>query len=115
MNLEPSTQLKLFGYKENFSHLANLFNKANLPSKIILSGPEGIGKSTFAYHFINYALSIDESDAYNIDKNEIFSTNKLNKFSLVFNTFSFCISIPYNEVRARKEYFSISKLLPSYL
>ena len=76
MNLEPSIQLKLFGYKENFNHLANLFNKANLPSKIILSGPEGIGKSTFAYHFINYALSMDESDAYDIDKNEIFSINK---------------------------------------
>ena len=83
MNLEPSIQLKLFGYKENFNHLANLFNKANLPSKIILSGPEGIGKSTFAYHFINYALSADESDAYDIDKNEIFSTNK--SFNLLKN------------------------------
>ena len=83
MNLEPSIQLKLFGYKENFNHLANLFNKANLPSKIILSGPEGIGKSTFAYHFINYALSMDESDAYDIDKNEIFSTNK--SFNLLNN------------------------------
>ena len=83
MNLEPSTQLKLFGYKENFNHLANLFNKANLPSKIILSGPEGIGKSTFAYHFINYALSVDESDAYDIDKNEIFTTNK--SFNLLNN------------------------------
>ena len=83
MNLEPSIQFKLFGYKENFNHLANLFNKANLPSKIILSGPEGIGKSTFAYHFINYALSIDESDAYDIDKNEIFSTNK--SFNLLNN------------------------------
>ena len=83
MNLEPSIQLKLFGYKENFNHLANLFNKANLPSKIILSGPEGIGKSTFAYHFINYALSINESDAYDIDKNEIFSTNK--SFNLLNN------------------------------
>ena len=83
MNLEPSIQLKLFGYKENFNHLANLFNKANLPSKIILSGPEGIGKSTFAYHFINYALSVDESDAYDIDKNEIFTTNK--SFNLLNN------------------------------
>ena len=83
MNLEPSIQLKLFGYKENFNHLVNLFNKANLPSKIILSGPEGIGKSTFAYHFINYALSADESDAYDIDKNEIFSTNK--SFNLLKN------------------------------
>ena len=83
MNLEPSIQLKLFGYKENFNHLANLFNKANLPSKIILSGPEGIGKSTFAYHFINYALSMDESDAYDIDKNEIFTTNK--SFNLLNN------------------------------
>ena len=83
MNLEPSIQLKLFGYKENFNHLANLFNKANLPSKIILSGPEGIGKSTFAYHFINYALSMDESDAYDIDNTEIFSTNK--SFNLLNN------------------------------
>ena len=83
MNLEPSTQLKLFGYKENFNHLANLFNKTNLPSKIILSGPEGIGKSTFAYHFINYVLSMDESDAYDIDKKEIFTTNK--SFNLLNN------------------------------
>ena len=83
MNLEPSIQLKLFGHKEKFNHLANLFNKANLPSKIILSGPEGIGKSTFAYHFINYALSMDESDAYDIDNNEIFSTNK--SFNLLNN------------------------------
>ena len=57
MNLEPSNQLKLFGHKENFNYLTNLFNKEIFPSKIILSGPDGIGKSTFAYHFINFVLS----------------------------------------------------------
>tara|TARA_S200000501_G_C20752954_1_gene712537 strand:+ start:282 stop:1220 length:939 start_codon:yes stop_codon:yes gene_type:complete len=83
MNLEPSNQLKLFGHKENFNHLANLFNKETFPSKIILSGPDGIGKSTFAYHFINFVLSSDEIDAYDIKNNEIISKNK--SFNLLNN------------------------------
>ncbi len=83
MNLEPSNQLKLFGYKENFKHLTNLFNKEIFPSKIILSGPDGIGKSTFAYHFINFVLSSDEDDPYDIKNNEIISKNK--SFNLLNN------------------------------
>ena len=83
MNLEPSNQLKLFGHKENFNYLTNLFNKEIFPSKIILSGPDGIGKSTFAYHFINFVLSSDEIDAYDIKNNEIISKNK--SFNLLNN------------------------------
>ena len=83
MNLEPSNQLKLFGHKENFNYLTNLFNKEIFPSKIILSGPDGIGKSTFAYHFINFVLSSDEIDTYDIKNNEIISKNK--SFNLLNN------------------------------
>ena len=33
-----------------------------IPNKFILSGNKGIGKSTFAYHLINYILSKNEKD-----------------------------------------------------
>ena len=31
-----------------------------MPSKILLSGKRGLGKSTLAYHIINYQQAIDE-------------------------------------------------------
>ena len=45
-----------------------------MPNKILLSGKKGLGKSTLAFHIINYVLSINEDFKYNshkliIDKN----------------------------------------------
>ena len=51
--IEPINQLTLYGYKKYFDLLKNLFNKNKLPNCILLSGQKGIGKSTFAYHFVN--------------------------------------------------------------
>ena len=42
----------------------------------MLSGHKGLGKATFAYHFINYLLSINEKDKYLIDNYEINEKNK---------------------------------------
>ena len=49
--------LKLFSYEKLFSHLVNLDKSYKLPSNILLQGQEGIGKTTFALHFINYLFS----------------------------------------------------------
>ena len=54
MNVKPILQTKLYGLKINFEEIINLFNLNKLPSKILLSGSKGCGKSTLAYHFINY-------------------------------------------------------------
>ena len=54
-----------------------------MPSKILLSGKKGIGKSTLAYHIINCILSINEEFKYDSNKLVI---NKANKsFKLLQN------------------------------
>ena len=75
--------LKLFSYNELFNHFVNLEIKNNLPSRILLTGQEGIGKTTFAYHLINYLLSKNEIKKYNKDLNIV--NNESNSFTLINN------------------------------
>ena len=63
----PKNQLNLFGYEKYFKSFAQLYKKNKLPNTILLSGPRGLGKATFAYHFINYMLSINDSNMYSVD------------------------------------------------
>ena len=83
MNLNPSTQINLFYHKEIFKNLSKLYKNDKLPNKILLSGEEGIGKSTLAYHLINYVLSEDEEQKYDYENNIINSENK--SFKLMQN------------------------------
>ena len=76
MNLNPSTQRYLFEHKEIFNQLSKLYKNNNLPNKILLSGEKGIGKSTLAYHLINFVLSENEDHSYDHKNNEIKSENK---------------------------------------
>ena len=76
MNLNPSTQTILFEHKETFNQLSELYKNKNLPNKILLSGEKGIGKSTLAYHLINFVLSEGEDNPYNYENNLINSENK---------------------------------------
>ena len=89
MSLEPITQVKLFELGNDLINLVKLFETNKLPNKILLSGRKGIGKSTLAYHLINYILSKNEKKSYNLNKFEIDPENisfKLinNKTSLNF-------------------------------
>ncbi len=83
MNLEPLNQKKLFGHNEEFNKLISLYKKNRLPNKILFSGEKGIGKSTIAYHLINYILSLDEDNSYDLKNFEINSENK--SFKLTHN------------------------------
>ena len=67
--------LKLFGYREYFNNFIKMHNNNKLSSSILLSGAKGIGKSTFAYHFINYLLSKNENDSYVVEENLINAEN----------------------------------------
>ena len=83
MNLIPKNQINLYGLEKEFDQFVNLFNKNKLPNKIMLSGQKGNGKSTLSYHLINYFLSLDEENPYDI-KN--YTINKDNKsFRLIQN------------------------------
>ena len=64
MELKPSENKKLYGMKLFFDEISKLYNKKKMPTKILLSGKKGIGKSTLAYHIINYILSVGEEFEY---------------------------------------------------
>ena len=76
MNLVSSNQTILLGHKKEFMSLVNLYSNNNFPNKILFSGEKGIGKSTLAYHLVNYILSLDEDNPYNLEKLEINIDNK---------------------------------------
>ena len=83
MNLNPSTQKNLFEQKEIFNQLSKLYKNDNLPSKILLCGEKGIGKSTLAYHLINFVLSENEEHPYDYENNIINPANK--SYKLILN------------------------------
>ena len=80
---EPKKQLRLYGYKNYFQTFIKLFIKNMMPHSILITGPRGIGKSTFVYHIVNYLLSLDEDKKYSINN---FLINKENlSFNLINN------------------------------
>ena len=76
MIIKPSTQTNLYELNHELINLINLYKKRNLPNKILLSGQKGIGKSTMAYHLINYILSENEEFSYDIMNYKINENNK---------------------------------------
>ena len=77
----PNKQEKLFFYNKYFKLFVKLYKNNLLPNKILFTGQKGLGKATFAYHFINFILSEVEEYSYDC-KN--FSINPLNKsFGLI--------------------------------
>ena len=76
MNLKPSENTKIYGMENFFNELVGLYKQKKIPNRILLSGKKGLGKSTLAYHLINYILSENEEYKYNLEN---FSINKDNK------------------------------------
>ena len=83
MNLKPSENTSIYGYKYFFNEIIQLYNNRKMPNKILLSGKKGSGKSTFAYHLVNFFLSKDEELKYDLIENKINSENK--SFKLLQN------------------------------
>lgn len=81
-NLLPKNQKKLYGYHKEFNELVKLYKNKKLPSKIFFNGPKGIGKSTIAYHLINYIFSSKEEYKYDLNNLEINYLNKSHKLIL---------------------------------
>jgi DNA polymerase III subunit delta' len=81
--LEPKNQTKLIGLNKYINELIELFHNKSLPNKILLSGQKGLGKSTLAYHFINYVLSYDQEFSY--DKNKYLINSENRSFKTILN------------------------------
>jgi DNA polymerase-3 subunit delta' len=105
--LEPSNQQKLFGLDKHILELVRLHKTNTYPNKILFSGLKGIGKSTLAYHFINYVLSENEDHKYDLRNFEInsdsptFKTilNKSNTNLITIDINSDKKSIDINQIR----------------
>ena len=83
MKLKPSEHTRLYGMNHFFNDITNLYVEKKMPTKILLSGKKGLGKSTLAYHIINYILSTNEEFKYD---NNNFIINKDNRsFRLLQN------------------------------
>ena len=78
--LKPINQLKLYGYENYFDNFINLVRKNQIPNALLLTGPKGIGKSTFAFHFINYLFSYREQNRYSVNNFTIMPNNRSYKF-----------------------------------
>ena len=76
MNIKPSENINLYGLDDYFNEIINLFLKKKLPNKILLSGKKGCGKSTLAYHIVNFILSEAEDDKYDLNKKCININNR---------------------------------------
>ena len=83
MNINPKTQTRLYGLTFYLNSLIKLFDSNRLSNKILLTGLKGIGKSTLAYHFINYVFSKDEKYSYNKSDNAINKENR--SYKLIIN------------------------------
>jgi len=78
LNIEDlnKSQRFLYGHDNLFKKLIKLFKINKLPNKIIFSGADGVGKTTFVYHLINIILSNQEDNSYNFLQKEISANNK---------------------------------------
>ena len=83
MILDPNKQTNLYAHINTFEYFIKLNKLNKLPNRILFSGPKGIGKCTFAYHFINYVLSVNEDSPYDYKNKIIDSNNK--SFNLIKN------------------------------
>src|SRR5210317_347726 len=93
MNLNPASQLILYGHHFEFCNFIDLYKDRKLPNKILLSGEKGIGKSTLAYHLINCILSTDEEHSYDKKNFTINPENKSFKLSLILTSFQLTLKM----------------------
>jgi DNA polymerase-3 subunit delta' len=81
--LDPKQQLNLYGYKDYFNSFIKLYKKNKFHNTMLFTGAKGLGKSTFAYHLVNYLLSEDELNSYDIQNLIINSENS--SYNLLLN------------------------------
>ena len=113
---DTKNSLNLFGLKENFRFISELYSKKNFPKVLMFSGNKGSGKSTLINHFL---YSIFDTDNYN---NEKLNLSKNSSFIKKFqnNIFSNIIyingadykSVKIEDIRNLKKQILLSTISP---
>ena len=67
---------ELLNFRPELDFLIRLYLKNKLPQTILFTGEKGIGKLNFSYHLINFILSQDEEDGYDLKSYKIIEKNK---------------------------------------
>ena len=106
-SLKPINQTKLYGLDKYFDELTKFYKSGNYPNKILFSGQKGIGKSTLAFHFINYVLTLNKDHHYDVQnyiiniKSSEFKTiqNKSNTNLITIDVYDDKKSIDINQIR----------------
>ena len=65
----PFKSTVLFGLKDNFNALINLYKSKTFPKVLMLTGKKGLGKFTLINHFLNYVFNDDydlKNNTFNI-------------------------------------------------
>ena len=106
MKLNPSNQLELLIHGNVLKNLIFLYQEDKLPNKILLKGQKGIGKSTLAYHLINFVLSKNEDFPYDIDHFKIDEKNR--SFRLINN--GSCPNFFLIDIQADKKKINIDQI-----
>ena len=117
VNKLSAVSTKLFGHDEIFKDFLSLYENNKLPKVIILTGEKGSGKFSFAFHFINFALSQNSNLSYDLKNYEINKENNIYKKIVLnvnqnFNYLS-CekpYSISVDDIREIKRSFSKTTL-----
>tara|TARA_B100000941_G_C28452756_1_gene526031 strand:- start:145 stop:1074 length:930 start_codon:yes stop_codon:yes gene_type:complete len=65
---DPKKSLELYGLKNYFKFIRDLYDNKNLPKVLLLSGEKGLGKSTLVNHILYY---IFDRKNYNFEKNSL--------------------------------------------
>ena len=60
--LEPRDTYELIGHKQNEQFILKAWEKDKIPHALLLSGPRGVGKATFAFRVARFLLHARDSD-----------------------------------------------------
>ncbi len=116
-NFSPFNSLELFGLNKYFLDYIKLIENKKIPKVTLFTGDKGIGKFTLSLHLINYFLSINSKNNYDV------SNKKINKESSVYKSilYNICDNFIYignqpnkkisiNDIRQIKKKFSTTSL-----
>ena len=78
-HINSINSLQLFGLDSYFNNFVDLYKKNKFPKVSLFSGNKGIGKFTLTFHLLNYFLSKDLENPYDIKNKTINKNNFIYK------------------------------------